>query len=65
MAGILINAAEKEDSQMIIDHMEIKKYKIFEQDKHSHMLFNQHINVMICLILLKLFNNLIKQFNHM
>ena len=35
MADILINTTKKEDCQMIIDHIETKKYKIFEQDKHS------------------------------
>ena len=35
IADILINTIKKEDSQMIINHIEIKKNKIFEQDKHS------------------------------
>ena len=35
IAHTLINTTKKEDSQMIINHIEIKKYKIFEQDKHS------------------------------
>ena len=35
MADILKNTTKKEDSQTIIDHIKIKKYKIFEQDKHS------------------------------
>ena len=34
IADIRINTTKKEDSQMIIDHIEIKKYKFFEQDKH-------------------------------
>ena len=35
IGDILINATKKQDSQMIIDHIEIKKYNIFEQDKDS------------------------------
>ena len=35
MADILMNTTKKEDSQAIIDHIEIKKYKIFEEDKNS------------------------------
>ena len=35
IADTLINTTKKEDIQMIINHIEIKKYKIFEQDKHS------------------------------
>ena len=35
MADILINTTKKEDNKMIIDHIKIKKDKIFEQDKHS------------------------------
>ena len=31
-ADKLINTTSKEDNQMIIDHIEIKKGKIFEQD---------------------------------
>ena len=35
IADILINTTKKEDSQMIIHHMDIKIYKVIEQDKHS------------------------------
>ena len=35
IADILINTTKKGDSQTIINHIEIKKYKHFEQDKHS------------------------------
>ena len=35
MADILINTTKKEDNKMIIDHIKIKKDKIFEQDEHS------------------------------
>ena len=31
----LINVTSKEDNQMLIDHIEIKRDKIFEQDKYS------------------------------
>ena len=34
MANMLINTT-KEKSQMVINNIEIKKYKIFEQDKNS------------------------------
>ena len=35
LADILINTTKKEDNKMIIDHIEIKKDKIFEQDDYS------------------------------
>ena len=35
MADMLINTTKKEKSQMVINNIEIKKYKIFEQDKDS------------------------------
>ena len=35
LADKLINVTSKEDNQMLIDHIEIKKDKIFEQDKYS------------------------------
>ena len=35
LADILINTTKKEDNKMIIDHIEIKKDKIFEQDEYS------------------------------
>ena len=35
MADMLIDTAKKEKSQMVINTIEIEKYKIFEQDKNS------------------------------
>ena len=35
LADKLINVTSKEDNQMLIDHIEIKRDKIFEQDKYS------------------------------
>ena len=35
LADKLINTTSKEDNQMLIDHIEIKRDKIFEQDKYS------------------------------
>ena len=35
LADKLINVTSKEDNQMLIDHYEIKRDKIFEQDKYS------------------------------
>ena len=35
LADKLINTTKREDNQMIIDHIEIKKDKIFEQDDYS------------------------------
>ena len=35
LADKLINVTSKEDSQMLIDHIEIKRDKIFEQDKYN------------------------------
>ena len=35
MADMLINTTKKEKNQMVINNIEIKKYKIFEQDKNS------------------------------
>ena len=32
---MLINTTKKEKSRMVINNIEIKKYKIFEQDKNS------------------------------
>ena len=32
---MLISTTKKEKSQMVISNIEIKKYKIFEQDKNS------------------------------
>ena len=72
-----INTASKEENQMLINHIEINRDKIFEQDKYSKPVIqplrkrtdlldtvNHHINVLIYLILLKLFYNFMKQFNH-
>ena len=35
LADKLINTTSKEDNQMLIDHIEIKRDKMFEQDKYS------------------------------
>ena len=35
LASKLINVTSKKDNQMIIDHIEIKRDKIFEQGKYS------------------------------
>ena len=35
LADKLINTTSKEDNQMLIDYIEIKRHKIFEQDKYS------------------------------
>ena len=35
LADKLINTTSKEENQMLIDHIEIKRDKIFEQDKYS------------------------------
>ena len=35
LADKLINVTSKEENQMLIDHIEIKRDKIFEQDKYS------------------------------
>ena len=35
LADILINTTKKEDNKTIIDHIEIRKDKIFEQDEYS------------------------------
>ena len=35
LKDILINITKKEDNKMIIDHIKIKKNKIFEQDEYS------------------------------
>ena len=42
MANTLINTTTtKKDNQFIIDHIEIEKYKIFEQDKNSQYIIKQ------------------------
>ena len=38
MVNMLINTTKKEKSQMVINNIEIKKHKIFEQDKNSQYL---------------------------
>ena len=61
LADKLINTTSKEDNQMIIDHIEIKKGKIFEQDYAKFVIQPAYkrddladtVNVI-----------LIKQFNH-
>ena len=62
---------------MLINDVEINRDKIFEQDKYSKPVIqpprkrtdlldtvNHHKNVLIYLVLLKLFYNFMKQFNH-
>ena len=62
LADKLINTTSKKDNQVLIDHIETDKDKIYEQE-YSNFVINQPINVMIYLIQLKLFQVLIKQFN--
>ena len=42
LADKLINTTSKEDSQMIIDHIEIKKDKIFEREYGQYLIQPPH-----------------------
>ena len=61
LADKLINTTSKEENQMLINDIEKNKDKIFEQDEYGKFLIQ--LSVVIYFILLKLFQNLMKQFN--
>ena len=46
LADKLINITSKENNQVLIDHIKIKKDKIYEQE-YSKFIINQPINVVI------------------
>ena len=41
LADKLINVTSKKDNQMLIDHIEIKRDKIYEQDKYTKFVIEQ------------------------
>ena len=61
LADKLINTTSKEDNQMIIDNIEIKRYKIYEQDKYSQYVIqpsHKRTDLLDTLKVLKLFNHI-------
>ena len=64
LADKLINKANKEENQIIVKNIEKNKDKLFEMKDYSNeWVIQPKVNVLIYLILLNLFQILMKQFN--
>ena len=64
LADKLINTTNKEENQIIVKNIEKNKDKLFEMKDYSNeWVIQPKVNVLIYLILLNLFQILMKQFN--
>ena len=63
LADKLINTTSKEENQMLINDIKIYRDKIFKQDEYSKSVIQPTHKRGDYLILLKLFKNVMKQFN--
>ena len=65
LADKLINTTSKEENQMLIDHIEIKRDKIFEQDKYSKTVIqppHEHSDLLDAVNVIQQFNKTIQPY---
>ena len=65
LADKLINVTSQEENQMLIDHIEIKRDKIFEQDKYSKPVIqppHEHSDLLDAVNFIQQFNKTIQPY---